>query len=128
MVNASLYIVAIALIKVSILLQYLRLFVPNRTVDMPLYILIHACIWMNVIYHLVVLFLIIFTCTPRQKFWDPFISGKCINVNALYQSSGVVNAVSDVAILILPIKPILGLQLPLRKKISTLAIFATGSL
>ncbi|KAL8784269.1 MAG: hypothetical protein Q9195_009105 [Heterodermia aff. obscurata] len=126
MVDACIYGVAIILIKVSILLQYLRIFVPNRKADMPLYILIHACIWMNVIYYITNLFLTIFACTPRRKLWDPLTSGECIDVNALYQSSGVINAVSDFMILILPIKPILALQVPTRRKLPTLAIFATG--
>ena len=128
MVNAAEYIVVITLIKVSILLQYLRIFVPNRRVNMPLYVGIQVFMWSLVVFYLVHLILTVTPCIPQRKFWDPFVSGRCIDVNALYQSSGVVNVLSDFAILILPVKPILSLQMPLRRKISTIAIFATGAL
>ena len=55
-------------------------------------------------------------------------TGHCFNANALYMAVGVFNIVSDFAVLILPAVPISKLQLPLKKKITMIAIFATGFL
>lgn len=110
-------------------MQYLRIFVPHRQVNMPLFIAIHVCIWSIAVFYLVNAVLTIVPCIPRQKAWNLLITGgHCINITALYQSSGVINVLTDFAILFLPMKPIWNLQMPLRRKISMIAIFATGAL
>lgn len=95
---------------------------------MSLFVAVHVCMWSATIFYFVNVILTIVPCTPRQRAWNPFITGHCININALYQSSGVINAVSDFVILILPMKPIWDLQMPLRRKILMVAVFATGAL
>ena len=116
-------------IKLSILLQYLRIFAPTRKGNMFLYVGVHVCIWTNLIFYLVETVFHIVTCTPRERIWNPLITtGHCFNIDADYQASGVFNVISDLAILILPMPCVWRLRMPLKKKILMTTIFATGVL
>lgn len=128
-VSGTLYGIIVALVKTSILLQYLRIFVPNRTGNMRIYVAIQITLWSCIlIYSLTTIFLIALY-RPRRKIWNPLMTtGHCFDSNALYMAVGVFNIASDFSILILPMVPIYSLQLPLKKKGSIIAIFATGFL
>ena len=116
-------------VKLSILLQYLRIFVPFREGSLPLFIAIHVCIWITVIFYLLEIFILIFQCNPREKIWNPLITtGHCFNSIALYQASGVFNVLSDFAILILPLPTVWNLQMSLRRRLLLMGVFATGLL
>ena len=67
-------------------------------------------------------------CNPREKIWNPLISGTCINNNANIIATGAFNFVLDVLIFILPIYAIVHLQMPIKQKIGISAVFATGLL
>ena len=67
-------------------------------------------------------------CIPREKIWNPFVTGKCINSPAELVSSGVVNILSDIILLIIPLSMISRLQMPRRKKWAVFAVFSTGLL
>lgn len=63
-----------------------------------------------------------------HKFWDPTVPGHCYNFNSFFLAMELMNLFLDVAILALPIKMILGLQLPTRKKVVIGCIFLLGGL
>ena len=116
-------------IKLSILLQYLRIFVPTRKGNMFVYVGVHLCIWTNLLFYLFHTVFEIAACTPRKEIWDPLIKTRhCYNTGAVLQASGLFNIVSDFAILILPMPCVWRLCLPLKKKILMTMIFATGFL
>ena len=117
---------AVYFVKVSILLQFQRIFVPLKK-GTALYF-IHAIICLNGIYYIVTFFAGIFTCVPRRKICDPAIPGHCLNSVNWFIASGLVNVVSDFAILMIPIFCISMLQLPLKRKIGISAVFAIGLL
>lgn len=72
-------------------------------------------------------FALIFACTPIESGWDLSVPAeKCINRNALYFAVNGFNIFTDVAILLLPVKLVLGLQIPHRQKLGLLFIFMTG--
>jgi hypothetical protein len=74
-------------------------------------------------------FALIFSCTPTKAGWDLSIQNPtCINRNALYFAVNGFNIFTDVVILLLPIRLVLGLQIPSRQKIGLLFIFMTGGL
>ncbi|ERF70422.1 hypothetical protein EPUS_04700 [Endocarpon pusillum Z07020] len=126
-ITTILYGVVVFLIKLSILLQYLRIFVPNRKANMPLFVAIQTVIWSNFIFYFTDFIFQVTACTPREKFWNLLITtGHCRNTYAMYMASGIFNVLSDFAILILPIVPIWKLQLPFKRKILMIAIFSTG--
>ena len=54
--------------------------------------------------------------------------GHCFNPNASYKASGVFNVLSDFAILIVPMPTVWNLQMPMRKKLLVMGVFATGFL
>lgn len=85
--------------------------------------------WTCALAYVILCTLDIATCNPRKKIWNPLMTtGHCINSNAVHMSSGVFNCISDFVILILPMFPISKLQLPQKKKLKLMAIFATGIL
>jgi hypothetical protein len=126
-IASILYGVVVALIKLSILLQYLRIFVPNRNANMPLFVAIQIVIWIIGVFYFLDVVIELNQCNPRKRIWNPLMTtGHCININPLYLATGVFNVVSDFAVLILPMVPIWKLQLPWRRRILMIAIFATG--
>lgn len=128
-ISAVVYGFVVFFIKLSILLQYLRIFAPTRKGNMFIYVGVHLCIWTNLIFYLLETVFEIATCSPRKKIWDPLITtGHCFSVNATFQSTGVFNVISDFAILILPMRSVWRLRLPLKKKILMTTVFATGFL
>ena len=123
------YCITILLVKASILLQYLRIFVPNRNVDWHLYVAIHTVLWSCIFFYFAIMFVQIFSCHPREASWNLLITEyHCIDTQASRLATGIFNILSDFAILILPIVPTSKLQVPLRKKLVLIAVFATGAL
>ena len=119
------YAVAILFTKASILLLYLRLFSPSRTVRYVIYFNLSA----NVVVYVTGFFVEAFLCTPREAIWNPWIEDyKCLNENAVHMASALLNVLSDFAILVLPISSVWSLQMPKEKKLGVIAVFATGLL
>lgn len=126
-ISAVVYGFVVFFIKLSILLQYLRIFAPTRKGNMFIYVGVHVCIWSNLIFYLVETVFEIAICTPRKKIWNPLMTtGHCFSVDATFQATGVFNVISDFAILILPMPCLWRLRMPLKKKVLMTTIFATG--
>ena len=116
-------------IKLSILLQYLRIFAPTRKGNMFIYVGAHICIWSSLAMYLVETVFEIDICTPREKIWNPLLdTGHCFDIYATFQATGIFNVISDFAILILPMPSVWKLQMSFKRKILMTAIFATGFL
>lgn len=126
--NASqiFYSVPLYFTKLSILLQYLRIFVVSP--QGITYYTIQVLIWTNLLYYLATTFVLIFACEPREKIWNPKIPGSCINQQAIFILTSVVNVVTNILILILPLNCLRKLQMSLRRKLQIGLVFATGIL
>ena len=74
------------------------------------------------------MFVAIFICNPRAKFWDPQMPGKCVDINSVNIITSVINAASDLILLTLPIICVWKLQMDLKRKIGVSAVFATAAL
>lgn len=124
-----LYCVDLFLIKLAILLQLLRIFVPAHSRNV-LFWTCHALIWLNFIYYAVYIFLAIFLCKPVKLAWishiDESTTGTCLDLRAAYITGSVINTVSDISIVVLPQPWIWDLQLSLNKKKGLGAIFFIG--
>ena len=71
----------------------------------------------------------ILECHPREKIWNKLITtGYCFDAFALFEAVGVFNSISDFAILIIPMAPLWGLQMPFVKKLMMTVVFGTGIL
>ena len=93
------------------------------------FVAVHVCIWSCFTIYLVAAIFGILQCTPRQKIWNPLMTtGHCFDSSATDLATAIFNVVSDFTILILPMPSLWKLQMPLKRKILTTAIFATGSL
>jgi len=116
-------------IKLSILLQYLRIFVPSRASNMRLFVAIHTIIWTTLLFYTIDTFIQIFLCSPRAYFWNRFIvGGHCLNLTAALKATGLFNVFSDFAIFLLPMPTIWNLNLTYKKKLGLIGIFGTGLL
>lgn len=122
----AIYAPIIFLIKLSILLQFLRIFAPTREGNMFIFVGAHVWIWINLIMYSVLEFSAIFACNPREKAWMPWLEGRCLDVDAIWKATGLFNCLSDFAVLALPLPSVWSLQIPARKKLLMLAVFATG--
>lgn len=124
MVESTIYCPIIVLVKVSILLQYITVFVVHR--GNAFHIMVHVLLWTNVVFYTIDVLLVTFECKPRAKAWDNSIPGTCFSLHQLGISSGIINVISDFAILLLPLQKIWRLQMPWQKKWRILAVFAVG--
>lgn len=126
-----LYCIDMFLIKVAILLQLLRIFVPLNKRNAMFWIC-HVLIWLNFCFYTVNVFIAIFLCNPVKKNWSSLLSSSnirnCSKVNKFYLIGNAINAASDVSIVILPQPVIWHLQISLKKKIGLGVIFLIGLL
>lgn len=126
-VHCIIYSFTVFFIKLSILLQYLRIFVPNRKGNMAMFLTIQVVMWSNLLFYLLDIAFFIGLCNPRRKIWQPWLpNGHCFSADVWDMASGTFNAVSDITILILPMPCLWRLQMPFKKKLVTIGIFATG--
>ncbi|KAA8643818.1 uncharacterized protein ATNIH1004_010593 [Aspergillus tanneri] len=114
----------IFLAKLSILLLYLKIFAPIRR--SKTYIAIHALAYLNLLYYTAYTIIVIAACIPRTKIWDPTTPGHCLDINAVILSNTIINSISDVSLLLLPIASIWRLQLNTWKKLGISGLFVTG--
>lgn len=68
----------------------------------------------------------VFMCVPVPFFWGVG-EGHCLNKLAFWFSNASINIATDVAIIILPMPLIKGLQIPLRQKVILMFVFAFGT-
>lgn len=116
----------IYLVKLSILLQFVRIFVPSKTGTA--YYFIHSVNLLNLLFYTAFTFATIFNCIPRRKLWEPSTPGHCLDIARLIISSALINVVSDLAMFMIPMFCISSLHMPLKRKIGVSIVFATGVL
>ncbi|CAD6588420.1 MAG: hypothetical protein ASARMPREDX12_003322 [Alectoria sarmentosa] len=108
-----LYFLIIGLVKISILAFYWRLF--RVSIRIPCYILgaITTCWEITV-------------CIPVSGYWNTKISAKCVNGEHFFLGSSIVNILTDLALLLLPIPYIWRLYRTISQKIALIGIFMLG--
>lgn len=113
--------------KLAILLQYLRIFVPNKR--SKTYYFTISLIWTNLIFYVVIGFCAAFMCSPRERIWNPLVPGECrLSLAGILIAGGVINIFSDFCVLALPLASIWQLQMATKHKIGISAVFAVGLL
>ncbi|CAG8885681.1 unnamed protein product [Penicillium egyptiacum] len=122
-VYECIYVIAIAVIKVSILLMYCRIF-PTREIRIASMILGGI----SVAWCIAIILVSIFQCTPIARAWDTRIPGTCINLKASFIGNAVPNIVTDILILSLPVRVVWRLHASLTHRLSVIGIFLLGSL
>lgn len=74
-------------------------------------------------------FATIFNCWPIEWSWLNSLSPApyCINYNIFWLIAGVIEAIFDVIIIILPVKQVMNLSLSPQKKIAVMSVFLLGA-
>ena len=114
-------------IKLAILLQCLRVFVPMKLRNATFWIC-HGLIWLNLLFYSSIVFVAIFACSPIHKFWNPWIKGRCFNLSTFATVTAAVNTASHFSILVLLQYVIWNMQMSLKKKFGVSTIFLIGIL
>ncbi|KAF2183865.1 hypothetical protein K469DRAFT_581164 [Zopfia rhizophila CBS 207.26] len=117
------YCMSLALTKISILLQYRRIF-SVKEMRLPIYIVMGIC----VAYGIVTVVTGIFACIPVDAFWDvrKKPTARCVDEHALWYANGGMTIGTDMLVAALPIKAIWDLQMPRKQKIALLVILTLG--
>ena len=112
---------ALTCIKISIILQYLRIFV-GRSIRFWCW----ASIVLVTLYGLETFILAFAGCIPIHSFWTG--GGKCINMKFIWFFNAALNILTDIIILVLPMPVLSSLRLPTKQKVGLMFVFALGGL
>ncbi|KAL9620508.1 MAG: hypothetical protein Q9160_004977 [Pyrenula sp. 1 TL-2023] len=69
-----------------------------------------------------------FACRPVRGFYDASVSAKCINDVRFYWATAILNIVTDMYILVLPMPIVWRLHTTMRRRLAISAIFMLGGL
>lgn len=125
-INTSLYYVEVALIKLSMLFFYMRIF-PSR----PTRYVLWGTITVTALWGFTYAITTIFLCQPVSyswEGWDGTHSGKCINIGAVAVSNAVIGIALDFWMLAIPLREIRQLKMHWKKKIGVGLMFGVGIL
>ncbi|PVH93341.1 hypothetical protein DM02DRAFT_475412, partial [Periconia macrospinosa] len=116
-------------IKTALVLQYLRMFAPIRTLNNFMFIGGWATIALNFGFYFARMFVGIFECTPREKIWNKlYAGGTCIDNAKIHIATGFFNIFTDLVILSLPVGSVYRLRIPRWKKFGISLLFTSGLL
>lgn len=116
------YNTGLTLIKVSVLLFYVRVFRTVRAYQIIFWIVGVILVGCGIVIDLLALL----TCNPTQKSWNSTVSDHCLSRSSNFFRSAVPNVVTDLILLILPMPILWHLQIKISRKIGLVAVFATG--
>ncbi|KAF8846925.1 hypothetical protein BDZ45DRAFT_682215 [Acephala macrosclerotiorum] len=115
------YNISLSATKISIILQYMRVFV-GRRIQLVCWIVLGIVI----AYFIQAILTAIWTCVPISAFWNLSEEGNCINKKFLWFFNAAFNILTDLIIITLPMPALSTLRLPLRQKIGLMGVFALG--
>lgn len=121
--NQVTYAIALAMVKISILLSLKRIFHVSKMFRILANCAIAFCLcWFA--QTILIAFLI---CRPLSYNWDQIGSkGSCGNLTAAYVSIGVVDIISDIIIFVLPLPLISKLNMRKSSRWATMSLFSLG--
>lgn len=124
-ISEIIYVASLALIKVSLVSMYLRIF----WAYLPFKFVCYGALLFILLPSAAIILVTIFSCQPVAYFWDRDIpNGTCLDVSALaYANSGFAVA-QDATLILLPIFMLWGLNMSRKKKIFIGLMFAVGSI
>jgi hypothetical protein len=122
-ITSILYCPFLALAKFSLLFVYLKLSALRWW-----RICIFASMFLVVSYNIALMIPLIFACKPFMKTWDvSILEGNCIDRTPVFMATAVMNMVTDILLLVLPIPMVIELQMPRVQKAGLICAFGVGS-
>ncbi|KAL6709653.1 hypothetical protein ACN47E_001081 [Coniothyrium glycines] len=119
-----LFTTIVGLMKIAILLTYLRIF-PSRLNKWFCYIMIVYTLCMNTS----AFFITLFQCRPVATYWEIFKhinTAKCLNIRAIYYFHSAQNTLSDFVIFLWPARDLLNVKISLRQRVTLTCMFSLG--
>ncbi|GME65476.1 putative pth11-like integral membrane protein [Neofusicoccum parvum] len=117
------YVLGTGLAKLSILCQYLRVFIGKKTT---------LATWIAIIfvsaYTVQATFVGIFSCVPVEKYWNRPTPGHCIDGPIYYYFAAAMNMITDIFVFIIPIPALLRLNISNHNKYGMIIAFSFGSI
>lgn len=110
--------------KFSILSFYLRFSSANRAFRIVTYFVMLVALG----YTTPMAFSFLIQCRPMALAWDERLTGTCVDIQFMCRVTGIMNAIVDFIILLLPIWLLRPLRIPLARKIGVVFILMTGGL
>lgn len=119
-----LYNLSLTFVKISILLQYLRICITRISKRSC-----HVVLAFIIAYGITTFFTSVFTCRPVAYFWNSTIhGGTCVNKTRLYFANAAINIFTDLTLLFLPALILKHLLMPKSQKLVVTVILAFGGL
>ncbi|RBQ72022.1 hypothetical protein FVER53590_29915 [Fusarium verticillioides] len=120
-----LYSASCAVIKISTLLFYSRIFLST---ELLFSLSMRFGYFLSISYPIVVWVTMGNICQPLDHFWTQFAGTKwtCIDINTFFLALGIINMINDFDILLTPIPHIFRLQMSLRNRVGILGILMLG--
>ncbi|KAI1827659.1 hypothetical protein F4861DRAFT_329038 [Xylaria intraflava] len=116
-----LYALAVGLVKISITVMLMRIFVTR-----PVRIAGFAILVVSVLWVILTILVGLLLCMPIEKNWNPSVKGTCGNQDAGFGAVAGLDIFNELSLIILPIPSIFRLQLSRRYKLALAGIFGTG--
>lgn len=110
--------------KLAILLLYRRVFVPVKGGFFDWTIRIFMTILIG--FYIATTLVKIWECSPREKIWNKSIPGTCIDVSSLLNISGLFNTITDIIILLVPVKAVWNMRMRKKQKVAVVLVFTVG--
>ncbi|KAI5789041.1 hypothetical protein EDC01DRAFT_124356 [Geopyxis carbonaria] len=125
-----LYTISIFFTKLSVLFFIYRLAGPICSNAMR-YVL-HAYFVFHICFGITTLFIFVFQCLPVKAGFDLDTrfdkDTHCKEYIEVFYATSVIHAISDIVLIVLPVKMVWGLQMPKQKKTAVILVFCLGSL
>lgn len=131
-ISVAIYALIIIPLKVAIILQIRRIFMPHshslRTRPFLLWI-IDGFLVLNVMFYIALFLFQYLACRPLAHAWNPLVPGVCVKDKMIVHIvSAAINTASDLIIVILPQPVIWRLELSAKRKWGLSAVFLLGGL
>lgn len=125
--GSFLYPACITFVKLSILFQYRRVFASHSD---GFKWQINFLIVIVTAWGLGIMVTACFLCTPIDKLWnlDPTAPGRCIDIVKFYYGLQIPNILTDVLIIVVPIREVMTLDLTRKLKVGAIAMFLLGAI
>jgi len=118
------YGIEIMVTKLTILCIYRRVFVPHRWSVFD--IVLRAFEAILIMFYFAITCVKIWECHPRARIWNKALPGTCVDVSKLLNTSGLFNFITDVLILLVPVKSVWNLKMTRKRKVQVVLIFTFG--